>query len=207
MVRVSPALSEFPHQAVAKALNMKASSILPLFSLLAGALVSALELPAGVPRDVLEFRSKHPYKAPTQHHRRKVTIRSSKNDEDDVSDAFLKGLKKANHGGTLYLPEGHTYMIGKPLDLTWLNDVHIHLEGEIKFTNDTAYWQEHAFAHPFQVSDSLLQPPILVANESTELSHVLEVGRQGHQDLRRRCPERKRPAMVERVLRTRDPRP
>ncbi|KAK7420395.1 hypothetical protein QQX98_002818 [Neonectria punicea] len=131
---------------------MKPSSILPLFSLLAGALVSALELPAGVPRDVLEFRSKHPYKAPTQHHRRKVTIRSSKNDEDDVSDAFLRGLKKANHGGTLYLPEGHTYMIGKPLDLTWLNDVHIHLEGEIKFTNDTEYWQEHAFAHPFQNS-------------------------------------------------------
>ncbi|KAK7430753.1 hypothetical protein QQZ08_002797 [Neonectria magnoliae] len=131
---------------------MKASSILPLFSLLAGALVGALELPASVPRDVLGFRSKHPYMAPTQHHRRKVTIRSSKEDEDDVSDAFLRGLNKANHGGTLYLPEGHTYMIAKPLDLTWLNDVHIHLEGEIKFTNDTEYWQEHAFAHPFQNS-------------------------------------------------------
>ncbi|KAH7118554.1 pectin lyase fold/virulence factor [Dactylonectria estremocensis] len=131
---------------------MKFSSILPLVSLLAGALVSAVELPAGVPRNVAEFRNKHPWKAPTLHHRKKVTIRSSKNDLDDISDEFVKGLKKANHGGTLYLPKGHTYMIGKPLDLTWLNDIHIHLEGEIKFTNDTEYWQANAFAHPFQNS-------------------------------------------------------
>jgi galacturan 1,4-alpha-galacturonidase len=60
-------------------------------------------------------------------------------------------LKKANKGGTLYLPKGQTFVIGKPLDLTFLNDIHVHLEGEIKFTNDTGYWQKNAYKHPFQV--------------------------------------------------------
>lgn len=116
-------------------------------------------LPAGVPRNVQEFRDKHPFKGGHPHkpghghgYRKTFTIRASKDDEDDVADEFLSGLKKANHGGTLYLPEGNTYMIGKPLDLTWLDDVHVHLEGELKFTNNTPYWQENAFAHPFQNS-------------------------------------------------------
>jgi galacturan 1,4-alpha-galacturonidase len=130
---------------------MKASALLGFLTLLSGALVSALDLPAGVPRSVSEFRRKHPYIAPSSIKRKKVTIRSSKTDTDDISDEFVKGLKKANHGGTLYLPEGHTYIIGKPLDLTWLDNVHIKLDGEIKFTNDTSYWQEKAFTHPFQV--------------------------------------------------------
>ena len=134
---------------------MKLSTFLPVVSLLVGALATSLELPAGVPRNIEEFRKRHPYKPQPHHHKRKkVTIRASRNDHDDVADEFYRGLKKANHGGTLYLPKGKTYMIGKPLDLTWLNDIHIHLEGEIKFTNDTKYWQKHAFAHPFQVSPS-----------------------------------------------------
>ena len=69
-----------------------------------------------------------------------------------MSDDFLKGLREANNGGTLHLPKGNTYIIGKPLDLTFLNDVHVNLDGEIRFTNDTAYWQKHAFRHPFQNS-------------------------------------------------------
>lgn len=131
---------------------MKSSVLLSFVALVSGALVSALELPAGVPRSVTEFRKKHPYNPPNSGNRKKVTIRSSKNDTDDISDEFVKGLKKANHGGTLYLPEGHTYIIGKPLDLTWLDNVHVNLEGEIKFTNDTSYWQENAFTYPFQVN-------------------------------------------------------
>ncbi|KAF5025854.1 hypothetical protein F66182_2076 [Fusarium sp. NRRL 66182] len=132
---------------------MKVSVFFSTLSLFAGALAEAIELPAGVPRNIEEFRAKHPYEPPAKRsHRRVVTIRHSKNDHDDVSSDFYKGLKKANKGGTLYLPKGRTYVIGRPLDLTFLNDVHVHLDGEIKFTNDTAYWQKNAFAHPFQNS-------------------------------------------------------
>jgi galacturan 1,4-alpha-galacturonidase len=125
-----------------------------ILALLAGAATSVLanwELPAGVPRSVEEFRVKHPYKA-RKICRRIVTIRSSKNDTDDVSDEFRKGLEEAMHGGTLLLPKGKKYVIGKPLDLTFLNDVHVRLDGEIQFTNDTKYWQDNAFHHPFQNS-------------------------------------------------------
>lgn len=144
---------------------MKASILLPLLSAVTGVLANS-ELPAGVPRSTLEFREKHPYKPKPDHGCRKtVTIRASEDDEDDVSQEFYKGLKKANHGGTLYLKEDETYVIGQPLDLTFLDDVHVHLEGEIKFTNDTPYWQENAFTHPFQVSTP---PPILGFGTGTD---------------------------------------
>lgn len=141
---------------------MKVASFFSTLSLFAGVLAETIELPAGVPRSVEEFRKKHPYENPVKrNHRKVVTIRHSKNDGDDISSEFYKGLKKANNGGTLHLPKGHTYVIGKPLDLTFLNDVHVHLDGEIKFTNDTAYWQKNAFTHPFQVYISHI---ILITN-------------------------------------------
>jgi len=118
-----------------------------------GALAS-LELPAGVPRSVHEFRKRHPIQpwADNPPGRQLITIRPSYNDTDDVSDAFLKALHDANHGGTLFLPGGETFVIGKPLDLTFLDNVHVRLDGEIKFTNDTPFWQKNAFRHPFQNS-------------------------------------------------------
>lgn len=91
-----------------------------------------------------------PYKPPCLGHRPVIRIRSSQNDTDDVADDFYNGLKKGNHGGTLYLPKDELFIIGKPLDLTWLDDVQVHWDGEVKFTNDTPYWQANAFAHPFQ---------------------------------------------------------
>lgn len=83
-------------------------------------------------------------------YRHKVTIRPSKNDKDDISADLLWAFKKANHGGTVYLKEGHTYVIGKKLDLTFLNDVHLQLDGEIKFTDDIVYWQANNFYYDFQ---------------------------------------------------------
>lgn len=64
--------------------------------------------------------------------RRTVTIRPSKNDKDDISDDFLWGIKHANHGGRLLLKKGKTYVIGKKLDLSFLDNVEVQLEGEIK---------------------------------------------------------------------------
>lgn len=64
--------------------------------------------------------------------RRTVTIRPSKNDTDDISDDFLWGIKRANHGGRLLLKKGKTYVIGKKLDLSFLDNIEVQLEGEIK---------------------------------------------------------------------------
>ena len=72
----------------------------------------------------------------SQHHKRGegrdiVTIRASLNETDDVSVDFLNGIKEANNGGTLYLKENETYVIGQKLDLSFLNDIEVNLEGEI----------------------------------------------------------------------------
>lgn len=125
--------------------------LLELSSFVTGA-SAYLHLPPDLPRSVLEFREKHPYEPSTSDfgQRHVVTIRSSANDTDDVSAAFKAGLEKANHGGTLYLPANQTFVIGQPLDLTFLSDVHLRLDGEILFTNDTSHWQSVAFTHPFQ---------------------------------------------------------
>lgn len=83
------------------------------------------------PKSIQDFRKCHPYHNPPKDHRPKIYIRDSKNDTDDISAEFLKGLKKANYGGTLVLPKGKTFVIGKKLDLTFLNNVQVNLEGKI----------------------------------------------------------------------------
>lgn len=74
-------------------------------------------------------------------YRHKVTIRASSDEHDDVSDDFMWAMKKANNGGTVHLKEGETYVFGKKMDLTFLNDVHLQLDGEISFTDDIEFWQ------------------------------------------------------------------
>lgn len=112
---------------------MRLSRSFALLAAVTGVLSYAVELPAGVPRSLQEFRDVHPYTPPSNGCGRKtVEIRASRNDTDDVSEEFRKGLQDANNGGTLYLPKGKTFVIAKALDLTFLNDVHVRLEGEIK---------------------------------------------------------------------------
>lgn len=60
-----------------------------------------------------------------------MTIRSSRDETDDVSAEFLRGIQDANNGGTLVLKQNETYVIGKKLDLTFLDDIEVNLEGEI----------------------------------------------------------------------------
>ncbi|RYP36431.1 hypothetical protein DL767_003394 [Monosporascus sp. MG133] len=124
-----------------------------LLSAVAGVL--AIELPPGVPRSLEEFRAKHPYVARSTrgksgNSRRVVAIRSSEHAEDDISAEFLDGIKEANNGGLLHLPKGKLFVIGKPLDLTFLNDIEIRLDGEIRFTDDVPFWQASGYKHPFQ---------------------------------------------------------
>ncbi|KAJ6088238.1 hypothetical protein N7486_009499 [Penicillium sp. IBT 16267x] len=97
-------------------------------------------------RNIGAFHKKYP-------DRRTVTIRSSKNDDDDVSSDFLWGIKQANHGGRLLLENGQTYVIGKKLDLSFLNNIEVQLEGKkIKFTDNITYWQANNFYYSFQKS-------------------------------------------------------
>lgn len=131
---------------------MKWSLLSSLFFAAASAasvLTPAADLAPIVPRDPSKLDNWGRYKVP---HRHKVHIRASANDTDDISQDFLQGLKKANHGGTLVLKEGKTYVIGKKLDLTFLCDVHVQLDGEILFTDDIEYWQANNFYYDFQKS-------------------------------------------------------
>ena len=106
------------------------------------------------PRSVGDYRRMFPYTHPAPDRRKKVFIPQSNSDTDDRSCEFLQGLREANHGGTLVLPEGQKFVIGRKLDLTFLDNVQVQLDGEILFTDDIDYWQANYFAHPFQKSIS-----------------------------------------------------
>lgn len=131
---------------------MKLSALATIAGTLAAAAFLAAELPPGVPRNALEFREKHPVARRSTGCRKTVTPRASAHDLDDVSAEFEQAVRQANKGGTVYLPKDQTFVIGKPLDLTFLDDFHLRLEGTLKFTNDTPYWQANAYYHPFQRS-------------------------------------------------------
>jgi hypothetical protein len=64
--------------------------------------------------------------------RKVITLRPSKDGKDDISAEFEKGLREANNGGLLKLEKDKTFIIGKTLNLTWLNDVYVQVEGTIK---------------------------------------------------------------------------
>lgn len=83
--------------------------------------------------------------------RKKITIRASKNDRDDISDDFLWAIKKANHGGLVHLQKGKKYVIGKKLDLSFLKDVYVKIDGELKVRPDFIMEQDscsHLFSSP-----------------------------------------------------------
>lgn len=61
-----------------------------------------------------------------------MTIRPSHNDTDDISADFLWGIRRANHGGRLLLKKGEKYVIGRKLDLTFLDNIEVQLDGELK---------------------------------------------------------------------------
>ena len=70
----------------------------------------------------------------------------------------------------VHLEKGKKYIIGKKLDLTFLKDVYVKIDGELKvrydgildqrladahtsqFSDDIKYWQANNFYYPFQKS-------------------------------------------------------
>ncbi|KAK5110629.1 Exopolygalacturonase X-1 [Meristemomyces frigidus] len=75
----------------------------------------------------------------------------------DDSEFILEALRKCNHGGRAIFPQGRTYVIGSALDLTWLEHIDIDIQAYIQFTNDTTYWQTHAFYQTFQNATTFFQ--------------------------------------------------
>lgn len=65
------------------------------------------------------------------HYKTPVTIRPSRNSTDDISSELYAAIKKANNGGEVWLKPNETYVIGKKLDLTFLKDFSLKLDGEI----------------------------------------------------------------------------
>ncbi|KAJ5909211.1 hypothetical protein N7495_001893 [Penicillium taxi] len=112
-------------------------------------LLSGAQIIPAHDKSALQHIGAHGQKYPN---RRTVTIRPSRDDTDDISSDFLWGVHQANHGGRLLLEKGKLYVIGKILDLTFLDDIEVQLDGEIKFTDNITYWQANNFYYSFQKS-------------------------------------------------------
>lgn len=57
----------------------------------------------------------------------------------------------------MIFPADQSYLIGKALDLTFLQHIDIDIQGYILFTNDTDYWQANAFKQIFQNATTFFQ--------------------------------------------------
>ncbi|KAF1930471.1 glycoside hydrolase family 28 protein [Didymella exigua CBS 183.55] len=84
------------------------------------------------------------------------TVKAGGNGKDD-SKNILKAIKKCNNGGHVVFPKDKNYTIGTALDLTFLKHIDLDIQGTIKFTNDTDYWQKNAFYHTFQNATTFFQ--------------------------------------------------
>ncbi|BEJ13114.1 hypothetical protein CspHIS471_0302880 [Cutaneotrichosporon sp. HIS471] len=68
----------------------------------------------------------------------------------DDSEAILAALQSCNNGGRVVFEKDSTYTIGTALDLTFLQSIDLDIQGTIRFTNDTDYWQKAGFSFVFQ---------------------------------------------------------
>ncbi|USP76283.1 polygalacturonase precursor [Curvularia clavata] len=76
--------------------------------------------------------------------------------KDDAAN-ILKAVKQCNNGGHVVFPKGQQFTIGTALDLTFLNSIDLDIQGTIKFTNDTDYWQANSFKQVFQNATTFFQ--------------------------------------------------
>jgi galacturan 1,4-alpha-galacturonidase len=69
-------------------------------------------------------------------------------DRDDAAH-ILDSFHKCNDGGTVVLDQ--SYLIGSPLDLTFLKHIDVVITGEIHFDASDVYcWAENSFKYDFQ---------------------------------------------------------
>ncbi|KAL1304063.1 hypothetical protein AAFC00_000498 [Neodothiora populina] len=110
-------------------------------------------------RPEIVFSPKQPFKPfPSSLARTKDCVVATHGDgKTDDSPAILSAIKECNPGGHVVFSSGKTYIIGTALDLTNLTHVDLDIQGTIQFTNDTDYWQKHAFKLIFQNATSFFQ--------------------------------------------------
>ncbi|KAJ5242000.1 uncharacterized protein N7469_000327 [Penicillium citrinum] len=100
----------------------------------------------------------HPFRPlPVSQARTRTCHVSSHGNGVDDSKNILKALKKCNNGGKVIFDEDKTYTVGTALDMTFLKHVDLEVLGTIQFTNDTDYWQEHAFKQIYQNATTFFQ--------------------------------------------------
>ncbi|KAH8705626.1 putative extracellular exo-polygalacturonase [Talaromyces proteolyticus] len=87
--------------------------------------------------------------------RNKVCYVDSHGNGADDSKNILGALKRCNNGGRVVFDKHYT--IGTALDLQFLKHIDLDITGYIQFTNDTNYWQTHAFKQVYQNATTFFQ--------------------------------------------------
>lgn len=89
-----------------------------------------------------------PFSPPRSEDRYCYVLPGSEEKRDDAPQ-ILDAFEECNDGGTIVFDE--SYLIGSPLDLTFLKHVDIVITGEIHFDDsDIYYWAENSFKFAFQ---------------------------------------------------------
>ena len=68
----------------------------------------------------------------------------------DDSAFVLAAFYQCNRGGHVVFRANTTYIIGTAMDWTFLSHIDIDIQGTLKFTDDTDYWQANAFRFVYQ---------------------------------------------------------
>ncbi|KAF2002010.1 glycoside hydrolase family 28 protein [Amniculicola lignicola CBS 123094] len=84
------------------------------------------------------------------------TVKTHGKGKDD-SNYILEAIKKCNNGGRVVFSKKTTYVVATALDLTFLKHVDLDIQGTIKFSNDTDYWQKNAFKQIYQNATTFFQ--------------------------------------------------
>lgn len=76
-------------------------------------------------------------------------VKQGCNKDRDDSSHILQALHQCNNGGTVVFDK--SYLIGSPLDLTFLKHIDIVITGNIAFDDsDVYYWANNSFKYEFQ---------------------------------------------------------
>jgi galacturan 1,4-alpha-galacturonidase len=99
----------------------------------------------------ITYNPKTPHRLPpfSPHRERTCHVYSYNNGTDD-SHHIINAINTCNNSGHIVFAKNTTYTIGKALDLSNLHHLDIEVQGTIKFTNDTDYWQKNSFKQVFQ---------------------------------------------------------
>lgn len=87
--------------------------------------------------------------SPARDPKRYCFVKPGSSDERDDAAVILDAFHKCNDGGTVVFDS--EYLIGSPLDLTFLKHIDVVISGEIHFdASDVYYWAENSFKYDFQ---------------------------------------------------------